>query len=71
MIVGSENYENQIKYGAEVFKELQELQSTGFNFYGIQHEIKVICCCDWKAGACIEGTYISRTLFRCVHRNRQ
>ena len=52
---GKENYDNQIKYGEETFKELEEINKTGFVFRGIQHKIHVLCCCDWKAGACIEG----------------
>ena len=52
---GDENYDNHLKYGKEVFEELTELQRTGCDFEGIHHEIKVISCCDWKAGACIEG----------------
>ena len=52
---GPENYENQIKYGKEVFEELKELQENGFNFFGSYHDINIVCCCDWKAGACIEG----------------
>ena len=59
---GSETYESQLKYGKEVFQELQELQEHGFVFGGIHHDIKIISCCDWKAGACIEGA-ISVQLF--------
>ena len=55
--IGAENYENQLKYGAEVFEELKNLQRTGYIFEGYHHEIKVICCSDWKAGACLEGKH--------------
>ena len=53
---GAETYENQLKYGKEIFEELQNLQSTGYFFRGCHHEIHIVCCCDWKAGACIEGS---------------
>ena len=52
---GDETYNNQMKYGKEVFEELNELQQNGFDFEGIHHDIKIVSCCDWKAGACIEG----------------
>ena len=55
LITGDENYDNQVKYGQEVFHQLHEIQQNGFHFEGVLHAIKVICCCDWKAGACIEG----------------
>ena len=45
-----------MKYRKEVFQELTNLNEYGFEFEGIHHDITVICCCDWKAGACIEGT---------------
>ena len=44
-----------MKYGEEVFNELKDLQENGYYFEGIHHEIIIVCCCDWKAGACIEG----------------
>ena len=55
---GAETYENQLKYGKEVFQELREIQENGFDFQGVHHDIKIVSCCDWKAGACIEGQYI-------------
>ena len=53
--LGVENYENQLKYGSEVFQELNDLQRTGYVFDGYHHEIKIVCCSDWKARACLEG----------------
>ena len=55
---GQENYENQMKYGCGTFIELENLQKNGFDFQGIKHSINVVCCCDWKAGACIEGNVL-------------
>ena len=54
-ISGHETYENQMKYGLETFQELENLQRNGFVFEGIKYFINVVFCCDWKAGACIEG----------------
>ena len=53
--LGDESYDNQIKYGSEVFKELKQLQQNGVYFEGIRHKIIIVCCSDWKAAACIEG----------------
>ena len=53
--VGQENYDNQLKFGAKTFSELDELRVSGYHFNGIHHQIDTVCCCDWKAGACIEG----------------
>ena len=55
-LTSAETYENQCKYGQEVFEEFNTLQEEGFNFGGFHHDITVVSCCDWKAGACIEGT---------------
>ena len=55
IISGDKSYDNQIKYGQDIFKELEDLQESGFDFEGIHHDIKIISCCDLKAGACIEG----------------
>ena len=52
---GEENYENQMKYRRETFSELQHLLEHDYCFQGKQHSIDVVCCCDWKAGACIDG----------------
>ena len=38
-----------------MFMELEDLRNCGYYFEGIHHTIDVVCCCDWKAGACIEG----------------
>ena len=46
LFTGAENYENQMKYGKEVFQELKELQANGLMFDRIHHEIKIISCCD-------------------------
>ena len=54
-MLGAETYDNQVKYGKDVFEELMYLQEHGFKFEGVHHDIKIICCCDWKVGACIEG----------------
>ena len=58
---GKENYENQCKYGKETFQELEALQKTGYLFQGHHHSIEVVCCSDWKAAACIEGS-------SCIHK---
>ena len=50
-----ETYENQIKFGKHTFSELEQIRREGYYFNGIHHEIEVFLCCDWKAGACIEG----------------
>ena len=55
LILGIENYDNQVKYGKRTFAELEELDRNGFKFEGVHHEIDVVSCCDWKAAACIEG----------------
>ena len=44
-----------MKYGNEIFKELHDINTHGMEFGGIHHQVLVVCCCDWKAGACIEG----------------
>ena len=54
-ILGEENYENQKKYGSEVFKQLNDLKRKGCFFQGKWHKIDLVCCCDWKCGALIEG----------------
>ena len=50
-----ETYENQCKYGKVTFEELEKLQSEGLMLHGIHHDIEIVCCSDWKAGACMEG----------------
>ena len=62
-LLGSENYENQLKYGAEIFQELKHLEENGYHFEGIHHDIQIVCCCDWKAGACIEGEKLTQNSF--------
>ena len=52
---GHESYENQVKFGKKTFLELEAIATNGYHFNGIWHKIDVVCCCDWKAGACIEG----------------
>ena len=52
---GKETYENQKKYASEVFKQLENIHNNGIIIAGCWHEIDVVCCCDWKAGACLEG----------------
>ena len=54
-ITGEENYANQKKYGASVFKELNDLQKKGFYFQGKWHKIDLVCCSDWKCGSIMEG----------------
>ena len=56
---GEESYDNQIRFGKETFKELQTIDKTGYYFEGIHHQIDLVCCCDWKAAACLEGLYHS------------
>ena len=55
-VLGDENYDNQVKYGADTFLALEQIKSEGFLFGGVHHKVDVVCCCDWKAGACIEGS---------------
>ena len=43
---GKENYENQMKYGQEVFHELEYLNENGINLQGIEHKITVLSCSD-------------------------
>ena len=57
MFTGEETYENQVKFGTETFQELEHLDEEGYSFQGIHHKVNVICCCDWKARACLEGLY--------------
>ena len=44
-----------MKYGKRTFAELEHINANGFEFEGIQHQIDLVSCCDWKAAACIEG----------------
>ena len=60
---GEENYENQLKFGQEIFHELENINDTGYYFHGIHHTIQVISCCDWKAGACLEGMHTMSIVF--------
>ena len=53
-----------MKYGQETFSELEHIIQTGYCFQGIQHSVEVVCCCDWKAAACIEGTIIAKSKFK-------
>ena len=53
--LGHETYENQVKFGKKTFLELEDISRNGFYFEGILHQVDVVCCSDWKAGACIEG----------------
>ena len=61
---GEENYENQLKFGQEIFHELDNINDTGYYFHGIHHTIQVISCSDWKAGACLEGMHTMSNFFR-------
>ena len=54
---GDETYENQKKFGQQVFDELKDIDRNGLTIDGIWHEIHVSSSCDWKAAACIEGIY--------------
>ena len=63
ILLGSETYDNQLKYGNETFKELELISKTGWYFENIHHSVDVVCCCDWKAGACLEGT--QSTIIEC------
>ena len=54
---GDENYENQKKFGKQIFDELKDIDRNGLVIDGIWHEIHVSSSCDWKAAACIEGNY--------------
>ena len=38
-VPGTENYKNQMKYGKEVFAELQESQENRMQFGGVHHDI--------------------------------
>ena len=54
-----------MKYGKEIFQELEEIEANGFLFGNQPHKITVVCCCDWKAGACIEGLNSATAKFFC------
>ena len=54
---GQETYENQMKFGKETFEELERINAEGYYFEGFHHSITVVCCCDWKAAACLEGVF--------------
>ena len=56
-----------MKYGSEVFEELKDLQDNGFMISGIMHEIEIVCCCDWKAGACLEGNMLFYKYRICLY----
>ena len=57
---GDENYDNQKLFGQEVFNELARINRNGYYFDGKHHQVKVVCCCDWKAAATLQGyLYIS------------
>ena len=55
LLTGIETYENQKKFAKIVFDELQEIQRNGLIIEGVMHDIELVCCCDWKASAIIEG----------------
>ena len=55
-ISGDETYQNQKKYGKEIFDELKDIDTNGIVILGVWHMIDVVSSCDWKAAACIEGT---------------
>ena len=55
--IGDESYDNQVKYGGQTFAELESIQIEGLIFEGQHHRVDVVSCCDWKAGACIEGMF--------------
>ena len=56
-----------MKYGKEIFEELQNLQMNGIIIANHHHEIKVVSCCDWKAGACIEGINSATSIYFCSY----
>ena len=55
IISGEETYENQKKFGKEIYSELKDIDMNGITIDGIHHNIDVVSSCDWKAAACIEG----------------
>ena len=67
-MIGNESYDNQVKYGGDIFLELETLQREGYIFEGKLHKVDVVCCCDWKAAACIEGRKVNSQdiLFRII-----
>ena len=52
---GKENYENQKEYGERIFREIEDFAEGGVDINDIHHDILLVCTCDWKASACIEG----------------
>ena len=54
-IKGAEDYYSLKKYASDTFKELEEINETGFVIGRYHHQIKIISTSDWKAGSCIEG----------------
>ena len=65
-----------MKFGKRTFSELEDLKKSGLDIEGIHHDIHIVCCCDWKAGACIEGlngpsaTYFCRYCY-CTKEQRK
>ena len=45
-----------MRFGKKTFSELEHINTNGYFFNGIHHQVDVICCSDWKAAACLEGT---------------
>ena len=64
---GTENYKNQLKYGKHTFEELQEIARNGWFFDDNHHIVDIISCCDWKAGACIEGLNLASSKYFCCY----
>ena len=63
--VGDEMYENQMRFSKRTFAELDKIKRDGYLFQGVHHEIDVVFCCDWKAGACIEGLNTATSKYFC------
>ena len=59
-ILGNESYENQKEYGEKIFNELHDMKENGVEINEINHKIHLVCSCDWKASACIEGIWKSQ-----------
>ena len=55
-------------FGKKTFAELEQLKRNGYYFQGVHHEIEIVFCCDWKAGACIEGLNSATSNYFCRYR---
>ena len=61
-VLGTETYDNQKNFAKIVFDELKDIEHTGLMLDQQLHTIELVCCCDWKASALIEGNQIPTSL---------